>query len=148
MILDAQEAAAMNFGGMTVGLTSGCFDLLHPHHLYYLERCAAMCDVLLVGVDSDGLVEFFKKKTPNIFERGRVEMVAALKCVHGAFIMRNLDQFGMVAARSQMIFKNDLKLYGEPIVGAEDCELIVIPDVELVSSTTALVKKIRRKRGS
>jgi bifunctional ADP-heptose synthase (sugar kinase/adenylyltransferase) len=27
-------------GETSVGITSGCFDLLHPLHIHYLERCA------------------------------------------------------------------------------------------------------------
>ena len=42
---------------MIVGMTSGCWDLLHASHLYYLDRCKEQCDRLIVGVDSDQLVK-------------------------------------------------------------------------------------------
>lgn len=37
--------------GATIGLTSGCFDLIHFQHFYYFFRCRRQCDVLIVGVD-------------------------------------------------------------------------------------------------
>jgi cytidyltransferase-like protein len=125
-----------------IGLTSGCFDLLHYYHLHYLERCSAECDFLLVGVDSDQLLTNFKAKAPCIPEHHRAAMVAALKPVDAVFIMRNLDQFQEMANCAHKIFKNAPELYGRKIVGGAG-KLVVIPDVDEVQSTTAIVAKIR-----
>jgi len=46
-----------------VGITSGCFDLTHNYHLNYFLRCRRLCDILIVGVDSDDLVRKTKAKT-------------------------------------------------------------------------------------
>lgn len=56
MIIKPQDIVNLRVGGKIVGVTSGCFDLLHFYHLRYLERCRALCDFLIVGVDSDILV--------------------------------------------------------------------------------------------
>jgi cytidyltransferase-like protein len=125
-----------------VGLTSGCFDLLHFYHLHYLERCRAECDFLLVGVDSDQLLTNFKSKPSCIPEHHRAAMVAALKCVDAVFIMRNLDQFQAMADYANKIFKNAPELYGCEIIGGAG-KLIIIPDVDEAQSTSAIVKKIR-----
>jgi len=125
-----------------VGLTSGCFDLLHFYHLHYLERCRAECDFLIVGVDSDQLLSTFKNKAPCIPEYHRATMVSALRCVDAVFVMRNLEQFQTMADHAKKIFKNQAILYGKPIVGGGD-KLVVIPDVEEVQSTSAIVAKIR-----
>lgn len=130
-----------------VGLTSGCFDLLHFYHLHYLERCRAECDFLIVGVDSDQLLSTFKHKAPCIPEHHRAAMVAALRCVDVVFIMRNLRQFQTLADVAKKIFKNQATLYGKPIIGGDD-KLVVIPDVEEVQSTSAIVAKIRATPGS
>ena len=39
--------------GRTVVWTNGCFDLLHPGHVEYLEQARALGDRLLVAVNSD-----------------------------------------------------------------------------------------------
>ena len=142
MIIQPTELKHLNLQNLTIGLTSGCFDLLHFYHYHYLERCRAECDFLIVGVDSDQLLKNFKAKDACVPEYHRATMVSALKCVDAVFIMRNLEQFDAVAGFSSKIFKNLPELYGKPIVGAEG-KLIVIPDVIEASSTSALVKKIR-----
>ena len=131
--------------GMRVGLTSGCYDLLHPLHLHFLRRCRRHCDVLVVGVDSDNLVQHFKNKSPVIAEHHRAAMVDALECTTIVFVMetvldfsRAVDIFG-----ARQIFKNKAVLYGQEIVGADRAEVVVIPDIEQLDSTTAIVEKIR-----
>lgn len=132
--------------GSTIGLTSGCFDLLHFYHLHFLEKCKAECDFLIVGVDSDQLLKSFKGKNPCVPEHHRTAMVEALSCVDAAFTMRNLEQFSSFAKHASVIFKNHPELYGKPIVGAEG-KLVVIPDVIEVQSTTGIIEKIRAEGG-
>lgn len=146
MIVSPNEIRLLNLDGLRVGVTSGCFDLLHFYHLHYLERCRARCDFLIVGVDSDDLLHHFKKKRPTISEYHRTAMVGALRCVDAAFTLRSLDQFSLAVQSSTMIFKNQAKLYGQPIVGADRAELVVIPDVDELTSTTAIVRHIKRRK--
>ena len=37
--------------GLKVGLTNGCFDLLHPGHVELLKRSRAACDRLVVALN-------------------------------------------------------------------------------------------------
>ena len=141
MITTPTELLSLPLTGK-IGLTSGCFDLLHFHHLHYLLRCKAKCDYLIVGVDSDDLLSHFKAKSANVPEYHRVTMVEALKCVDAVFIMRELRDFEHIASISSLIFKNSDILYGKPIIGAAN-KLVVIPDVVDTNSTTGLVEKIR-----
>ncbi len=126
-----------------IGLTSGCFDMLHFYHLHYLLQCRAECDFLIVGVDSASLLTKFKAKQPCIPEYQRVAMVEALKCVDAVFLMRNLDQFQQMAGMAHIIFKNQPTLYGEPIIGAGD-KLMVIEDVVEMTSTSQIVESIQK----
>lgn len=45
---------------MTVGLTNGCFDLLHDGHRYLLRECRNYCDWLIVAVNTDDSVKRLK----------------------------------------------------------------------------------------
>lgn len=152
MILTIDEVRLTPWGNVRTGLTSGCFDLLHFHHLHYLERCRAECGFLVVGVDSDALLRQNKGKDPVIPEYHRAAMVAALRCVDAVFILRNTDQFsdlvrgvGLHGPWFDVIFKNSPEIYGKPIVGLEasDPRLTIVPDVHDISSTTGIVEKIR-----
>ncbi len=147
MILTPEELRHLDNKAI-IGLTSGCFDLVHYYHLYYLQRCKQQCDFLIVGVDSDSLLTHFKAKNANIPDYHRVMMVDALKCVDAVFLMHDLEQFRKASKYATKIFKNSATLYGQPIIGAASIEkLVVIPDVEVVKSTTEIVEKIRKNEG-
>jgi len=46
--------------GQRVVLTNGCFDLLHPGHVTYLQQARALGDVLVVALNSDRSVRELK----------------------------------------------------------------------------------------
>src|SRR5882672_9503324 len=64
-----------------IGITSGCFDLLHPMHVEYLNKCRKCCDTLLVLIDSDMLTWTNKQKLPVINQLDRAYMVDNLQSV-------------------------------------------------------------------
>lgn len=125
-----------------VGVTSGCFDLLHFYHYHYLARCHAMCDVLIVGVDSDDLVKKNKGRFPAVPEYHRAQMVAALRCVDVVYIQRSLKDLLIATESANYLFKNSPQIYGEHVIGTENAELIIVEDIQEVQSTTALKHKI------
>lgn len=63
------------------GMTVGVFDLFHVGHLNLLERCKAMCELLVVAVCQDDYVRTVKHKEPVCCARDRMRILAALKCV-------------------------------------------------------------------
>jgi len=65
-------------GGKTVVYTSGTFDMLHANHIKLFEYCRALGDILIVGVNTDELVESYKS-TPIIPFEERIALVKALK---------------------------------------------------------------------
>ena len=142
MIITLNEFNLIQTKDKKIGLTSGCFDLIHYYHLRYLERCKSNCDLLIVGVDSDSLVEMNKKKTPVINEHHRVAMVDALKCVDMVFRMDGLEDFKKFAEVSDLIFKNSLEVYGNEVVFKD--KVMVIPDIKELSSTTEIIQDIRK----
>jgi cytidyltransferase-like protein len=143
--------------GMKVGITSGCFDTLHYYHLIYLMRCKQFVDVLIVGVDSDRKIRSEKGKLrPIVNERHRLAMVNALKCVDACFILDDLEQFAHVcnlfitnARREEnaFVFKNQEWLGKEEdvIVGNTDAQVVIVPDIEELTSTSEMIKKIEKQ---
>lgn len=68
--------------GATVVLANGVFDVLHVGHLRYLEAAAALCDVLVVAVNSDASTRAYKGPgRPVVPEDERAELIAGLACV-------------------------------------------------------------------
>lgn len=70
----------------TIVLATGCFDLMHTGHLYFLEQAARHGDVLVVGVNDDESVRGLKGPTRPIFpEADRCAMLAAFRVVDFVF---------------------------------------------------------------
>lgn len=66
---------------MTIGYTTGVFDMFHIGHLNILRRAKEQCDFLIVGVSTDELVQHDKNKTPIIPFNERCAIVEAIKYV-------------------------------------------------------------------
>jgi glycerol-3-phosphate cytidylyltransferase len=66
---------------MTIGYTTGVFDMFHIGHLNILQRAKAQCDYLIVGVSTDELVFQEKHKKPIIPFADRCAIVGAIKYV-------------------------------------------------------------------
>ncbi|NKX52111.1 D-glycero-beta-D-manno-heptose 1-phosphate adenylyltransferase, partial [Arthrobacter deserti] len=74
----AQERAA----GRRVGLTNGCFDVLHSGHTRYLNQAKQLGDVLVVALNGDESVRRPKGPArPTTPTAARAAVIAALSCV-------------------------------------------------------------------
>jgi len=75
--LRAERAA-----GRRVVFTNGCFDIIHPGHVAYLEDAAARGDILVVAVNTDKSVKRLKgPERPINPERDRAQLLAGLASV-------------------------------------------------------------------
>ena len=73
--------------GRKIAFTSGAFDLMHAGHADYLQKARAICDILVVGVNTDASVRAYKGPgRPIVPERERAELVAALEAVDYVFL--------------------------------------------------------------
>ncbi len=76
------ERELLRQAGKNVVFTNGCFDLLHPGHVRYLQQARALGDALIVALNSDRSVRELKgDKRPILTEAERSEVMAALACV-------------------------------------------------------------------
>jgi len=69
--------------GLKVVFTNGCFDLLHPGHVAYLEEARSLGDALIVAVNTDASVRRLGKgeHRPVNPETDRARVLAALAAV-------------------------------------------------------------------
>ena len=66
----------------TVVFTNGCFDIIHPGHIFILEQAKAKGDILIVGLNSDSSIKNFKSSDrPICNQDDRAYVLAALTCV-------------------------------------------------------------------
>jgi len=132
----------LNQHPFVIGVTSGVFDLLHPLHVLFLEKCKRECDYLVVFIDSDELVNLQKNRIPIFNEDDRSTMVSVLKVVDSTCL--NNDYFADVKdfiesfnKENIIMFKNSNVIYGKE-VETFNYPLKIISDVIRPESTTTV----------
>ena len=76
---------------MTIGYTTGVYDLFHIGHLNLLKNAKGMCDKLVVGVTIDELVAYKGKQAMIPFE-DRIEVVRSCTYVDAAVPQYDMDK--------------------------------------------------------
>lgn len=75
-----------------VGYTQGVYDMFHIGHLNLINHAKEYCDYLVVGINSDRLVEEYKHKHTVINETERALIVKNIKAVDDVIIADTLDK--------------------------------------------------------
>jgi D-beta-D-heptose 7-phosphate kinase/D-beta-D-heptose 1-phosphate adenosyltransferase len=145
----ARWAKRLQAQGQKVVFTNGCFDLLHPGHVRYLEAARSLGDALIVGVNTDASVQRLGKEParPVNPEGDRAALVAALACVDRVVLFGEDTPLELITALPPdiLVKGGDYRLeeiVGRDVVRARGGEVKVIPLVPGYS-TTALLARIR-----
>ena len=137
-----------------VGYTQGVYDMFHVGHLNLINRAKEHCEVLIVGVNSDRLVNEYKHKMPVIPEKERLYIVSNIKAVDQAVIADTLDK---VSAYKELHF--DAVFIGddwkgsarwektETDLGALGVDVVYLPHTPDVSSSGLRMIKEDRVSG-
>lgn len=84
-LIDAGRLTALGehhrAAGRRVVLCHGCFDIVHPGHLRYLQFARRQGDVLVVSITGDDAIEKSDGLRPYVPQELRAESLAALECV-------------------------------------------------------------------
>ncbi len=75
-----------------IGYTQGVYDMFHIGHLNLINNAKELCDYLIVGVNSDNLVQSYKHKEPVINELERAEIVRNIRAVDKCIVVDTLDK--------------------------------------------------------
>jgi glycerol-3-phosphate cytidylyltransferase len=137
---------------MIIGYTSGVFDLFHIGHLNLLKNAKGMCDKLIVGVTTDELVAY-KRKKPVIPFMDRIEIVRNIKYVDAVVAQENMDKLAMCKQ-----LKADLLFVGDDWYNSEkwnnyekefneaNIRIVYFPYTKGISSTQ-ITKALKAVRG-
>ncbi|GAB6111476.1 D-glycero-beta-D-manno-heptose 1-phosphate adenylyltransferase [Desulfomicrobium salsuginis] len=97
-ILGRHEAHRLAGRGGVV-FTNGCFDILHPGHVDYLQRARDLGERLVVGLNSDASVRRLKGPTrPVNDEASRAMVLSALSCVDHVVIFEEDTPYELIRA--------------------------------------------------
>lgn len=97
---------------MIIGVTSGCFDILHPAHILFLEKCRRESQRLIILLDSDERILTTKGSYPVFNEQDRFILVDALEVVDQVYIFHDMEEYRCIiedlitSKDGVVIFKN------------------------------------------
>jgi glycerol-3-phosphate cytidylyltransferase len=137
---------------MTVGYTTGVYDLFHIGHLNLLKNAKGMCDKLIVGVTVDELVAYKGKQAMIPFE-DRIEIVRSIKYVDAAVPQYDMDKLAACKKLgADILFVGD-DWYGtekwqkyEEEFAREGIKIVYFPYTKGISSTQ-ITKALNAVRG-
>lgn len=137
---------------MTIGYTTGVYDLFHIGHLNLLKNAKGMCDKLIVGVTVDELVAYKGKQSMIPFE-DRIEIVRSIKYVDAAVPQYDMDKLSACKKLGvDILFVGD-DWYGtekwqkyEEEFAREGIKIVYFPYTKGISSTQ-ITKALNAVRG-
>ena len=141
--------AALKVTGKKVSFTNGCFDILHPGHLFSLAQAAQEADFLVVGINSDQSVQRLKGPTRPINNtQSRAIVLANLLVVDMVIIFEEDTPLDLIKALLPDVMVKGGDYTIEQIVGAKEViahggKVVINPIVEGFS-TTQLIEKIKK----
>ncbi len=143
-----ERLAPVRAGGGRVVFTNGCFDLLHPGHVRYLETARGLGDVLVVGLNDDASVRRLKGPGRPILRLDeRAEVLAALAAVDHVVAFADDTPLRLIEQVQPDVLVKGADWGADEIVGGELVRarggrverIDLVPEV----STTALLRRIR-----
>jgi cytidyltransferase-like protein len=109
---------------------SGCFDMLHSGHVYFLQKAATYGD-LYVAIGSDSTIYQLKDKNPVCSEAERLYLISSLKCVKEAFISNGsgildfIEEFKAIEPDIFVVNSDGDKLYKRDLCNQYNTEYII-----------------------
>ncbi len=132
----------------TTVFTNGCFDLLHPGHVDYLEKAASFGDILVVGLNSDRSVKKIKGEgRPVNREQDRARVLAALACLDFVILFEESTPLELITRLAPDVLVKGGDWPVEKIIGGEIVENAggEVVSLQLLSgySTTNILARIK-----
>ncbi len=145
----ALEDARAN--GEKIVFTNGCFDLLHPGHVTYLEDARKLGQRLVVAVNSDASVKRLKGEgRPVQPAESRMAVLAGLEAVDWVVVFEDdTPERLLTLLKPDVLVKGGdytpEQVVGAPIVQASGGQVKVLSFVDNCS-TTSIVEKIQAQK--
>jgi D-beta-D-heptose 7-phosphate kinase/D-beta-D-heptose 1-phosphate adenosyltransferase len=138
--------------GETVVMTNGCFDLLHPGHIAYLNEAKKLADHLIVAVNDDSSVKKLKGHTRPINSlKHRMEVLTGLSAIDWVvpFTEETPERLINRILPDILVKGGDYKaseIAGGKAVIKNGGEVKILPFIDGYSSSN-VIKKIKEEEG-
>ena len=133
---------------LKVVFTNGCFDILHPGHVIYLERAKKLGDKMIIGLNSDDSVKRLKgnERPVNPFN-DRAVLLAAFAFVDAVVKFEEDTPLKLIKLLNPDVLVKGKDYDISNIVGADyvvaNGGTVETIKLEKSYSTTSIIKKIK-----
>ena len=129
--------------------TNGCFDIIHPGHVFILEQAKAKGDILIVGLNSDSSIKNFKSSDrPICNQDDRAYVLAALTCVDHIIIFNEDTPEKLIIDITPDILVKGKDYEGKEIAGSkhmiDNDKKVELVDIIEGKSTSYIIKNIKK----
>ena len=115
-ILDINDLAHFrNTTDKKIGVTFSCFDLMHSGHMLMLKDSKNVCDILVVGLQTDPTVDRPHKNKPVLHYDERLIITESIKYVD--YIVKYTKESELLTILD--ILKPDVRIIGTDYVGKD-----------------------------
>jgi D-beta-D-heptose 7-phosphate kinase / D-beta-D-heptose 1-phosphate adenosyltransferase len=130
--------------GKTLVFTNGCFDIIHPGHVKYLEKAKNFGDVLIVGLNSDKSVKKLKGESrPINTEIDRAEVLLGLKSVDYVVVFTEETPLKLIKSIRPNVLVKGGDYMEKKVVGEEFSGKLEIVKFEKGKSTSNIINIIK-----
>ena len=133
----------------TIVFTNGCFDIIHPGHVFILEQAKAKGDILIVGLNSDSSIKNFKSPDrPICNQDDRAYILAAFSCVDYIIIFDEVTPEKLIIDITPDVLVKGKDYEGKEIAGSkymlDNNKKIVLVDIIDGKSTSNIISNIQK----
>ena len=135
--------------GKRIVFTNGCFDIIHPGHIFILEQAKLKGDILVVGLNSDQSIKGFKSDLrPICTQDDRAYVLAGLASVDYIFIFNEATPENIIMEISPDVLVKGKDYKIDDIAGADymlkENKKIELVDIIEKKSTTDIIEYIKK----
>ena len=135
--------------GKRVVFTNGCFDIIHPGHIFILEQAKLKGDILVVGLNSDQSIKGFKSDLrPICTQDDRAYVLAGLASVDYIYIFNEATPENIIMKISPDVLVKGKDYKIDDIAGADymlkENKKIELVDIIEKKSTTDIIEYIKK----
>jgi D-beta-D-heptose 7-phosphate kinase/D-beta-D-heptose 1-phosphate adenosyltransferase len=142
------KMAALKVTGKKFSFTNGCFDILHPGHIFSLTQAASEADYLIVGLNSDASVRKLKGPSRPINNTAsRAIVLANLIVVDAVVIFEEETPLELITALLPDVIVKGGDYTIEQVVGGKEVIAnggkVIINAIVEGFSTTNIIDKMK-----
>ena len=131
----------------TVVFTNGCFDILHPGHVIYLQQAKALGTKLIIGLNSDESIKRLKGSDRPVFTQAeRLLALLRLGITDKIYIFDEDTPINLINSIKPDIIVKGGDYKPDQVIGNELAKVVIVPYIEGFS-TTNILEKLNAPRG-